>query len=1017
MKSVTFSTVKLWIALSCLPFSNSISAQVCQAYAGVDTTICGFSYLLEGQTSNGTWDIICELSTDIASLTSVGPGVATATVSTCGYYNFVYTVMDNSCIDRDTIEVLFRDPSTSTYTINSTIDIEYNDFDCPSGNPLGCDNTNIVGIEGSTPPDLVWNFCSNSTCQSILYQSISSGNINGCIADDIFIDISSSSGSSADCSSAAQNEVVNDFLSYLDGNLGAALGDIIGQCPFPTGNCPEPTPSSPDCLYNVIDTQYYYIPVREGGQWTYLQDDTTSILLNDSTIILNDTTNYLLIVEPGADHFGPDSLFFELFRIDENGDTTDLNDFVSLEVQWIEHIRYDTIVAIDTIVLDSCAIPCGGVSINVGFDGVPPAPPFDCGPLTLNFGPPDVCAYANVYVDVFASGNIDCNNSCVELYAFGESNCGPVSYSWGSSSMVVCSPGFYIVSVIDENGCTATAGISVDECLFEPYIDIPPVPDLTCLEPCQTIDANFTSDISYVDWQGPNGFYSNEFNPAVCSPGIYTAFAVNFCGCESIASIEVNEDIEIPIADAGPDQTISCIDPCVMLQGSGSSSGPLITYQWQGPNALTAFDSSPTVCEAGTYTLLVTNTNNGCTATDEVIVEENVINFSNSIEATICPNECYDLGNESFCSEGLFTVVLTSSQGCNSIVTLALEVNNPDLLLSASSTLITCTTPSVVLDALSTSFATDAVVEWYLGANFIGNSQSIVATQGGNYNCVLSSGACSVSQTITIQENFETPIVDAGGNVQIDCNNACVTLNATAAIGSGSLDFQWTGPNGFSSNLLTPQVCQPGNYSLVVTSQNGCTASAETNVSQTMAIPPTQINQSICLGDCFSIGSQTFCDQGNYDVLLNSVDGCDSLIQLTLDVLPTNISIANTSVLNCNNTTVTIDASASTSGNNVTYQWTGNGIVGIANGPSIVVNQGGLFTLTLSNGSCSNSQTIEVVQDFETPVVDAGGSLQIDCNNACVTLGATAAISSGSLNYQWSGNGIIGNANGPVVQV
>ncbi|MEM9821526.1 MAG: hypothetical protein AAF985_10660, partial [Bacteroidota bacterium] len=100
---------------------------------------------------------------------------------------------------------------------------------------------------------------------------------------------------------------------------------------------------------------------------------------------------------------------------------------------------------------------------------------------------------------------------------------------------------------------------------------------------------------------------------------------------------------------------------------------------------------------------------------------------------------------------------------------------------------------------------------------------------------------------------------------------ACVILNATATIGSGNLNYLWNGPNGYSSNLLNPQVCQPGNYSLVVTSQNGCTVSDNVDVSQTMAIPPTQINQSICLGDCFSIGNQTFCEQGNYDILLSSV--------------------------------------------------------------------------------------------------------------------------------------------------
>lgn len=89
------------------------------------------------------------------------------------------------------------------------------------------------------------------------------------------------------------------------------------------------------------------------------------------------------------------------------------------------------------------------------------------------------------------------------------------------------------------------------------------------------------------------------------------------------ATITININ-EIPVADAGMDQTITCLAGQMSANlGGDSSSADNITYLWSHDGG--ASIDNPTlsqieVTQAGTYTLLVTNTETSCFATDEVVV-------------------------------------------------------------------------------------------------------------------------------------------------------------------------------------------------------------------------------------------------------------------------------------------------------------------------------------------------------------------------------------------------------------
>jgi gliding motility-associated-like protein len=110
----------------------------------------------------------------------------------------------------------------------------------------------------------------------------------------------------------------------------------------------------------------------------------------------------------------------------------------------------------------------------------------------------------------------------------------------------------------------------------------------------------------------------------VNASGVYTITVTDTAnGCSATDTVTVLSDTTPPVADAGSIQGVGCGVPTANLDGSASSSGLNITYNWTtvGGNIVSGGTSTgPTVDQGGLYTITVTNTTNGCTSTDTVSV-------------------------------------------------------------------------------------------------------------------------------------------------------------------------------------------------------------------------------------------------------------------------------------------------------------------------------------------------------------------------------------------------------------
>ncbi len=180
-------------------------------------------------------------------------------------------------------------------------------------------------------------------------------------------------------------------------------------------------------------------------------------------------------------------------------------------------------------------------------------------------------------------------------------------------------------------GCAEMRSVVIGQSDDLPVVEIA-IPDLlTCAVDEVTVSGQGSStgpDIEY-EWNGPGIIGSNTGIDIVANAiGVYTLRIINTStGCEITGNETVGEDRVDPVAMATATQRIDCDSDRVTVSGVGSAEGSNIVYSWvvvsDTGNIVSGADQRDMVANvAGTYELTVFNTDNGCSSTVEVDVEE-----------------------------------------------------------------------------------------------------------------------------------------------------------------------------------------------------------------------------------------------------------------------------------------------------------------------------------------------------------------------------------------------------------
>ncbi|MEM6964999.1 MAG: gliding motility-associated C-terminal domain-containing protein [Bacteroidota bacterium] len=466
---------------------------------------------------------------------------------------------------------------------------------------------------------------------------------------------------------------------------------------------------------------------------------------------------------------------------------------------------------------------------------------------------------------------------------------------------------------------------------------------------------------------------------------------------EFVETFELLGDFIVPIADAGGLDTISCTDPTTVLDGSGSSSGMNITYSWThdaGTATILNGDTNmPTVNALGIYNLLVTDTNNGCTATSQAVVTGDVVPpivnagmpdtltcaiTELQLNATVNPMGVYtyawtttggsfvsgqDSESPTINGAGTYEVVVTEmATGCTATDQVEIALNNNTPTSDAGNDMvITCSQSSVILDGSNSSSGTNISYSWN-GLGIIDGINTNMATVNvtGTYTLEVTNDltGCTAVSSVEVTSDATIPVaVVSDNNPTIDCTVQVVVLNGAGSSTGNNFTYLWTTPNGnifLDSTALTAQASSAGEYFLTVTDTlNGCFSTDSTTITQDADLPVA--------------------DAGPDRTLTCSVDS------------------------------VQLDGSNSSLGGDYQYQWFTSGTMLNTTSVAPFVNSGGTYILEVTDTltSCTAVSSVVVTVDTIPPVSDPPAPATLTCSQSeIVLLGGSASVSS-DIAFSW----------------
>ena len=524
----------------------------------------------------------------------------------------------------------------------------------------------------------------------------------------------------------------------------------------------------------------------------------------------------------------------------------------------------------------------------------------------------------------------------------------------------------------------------------------------------------------------------------VNSSGIYSTILTAVNGCDSIITTTLTvinlliTETHINAICGNPNGSIDI----TVVGGSG-----IYTYQWS--TAATTEDLS--VVNTGNYDVTVTDVS-GCTAmltinitnsTTPLLSETHVNTLcgaqTGTIDLTVIGGTApygylwsngYTTQDLSGLDVGTYTVTVTDANGCTGTLTIDIICTPPPpclLTASAFGTDASCFNSCNGSIALTVNNATGAIIyNWSNGAN----TQNLNNLCAGTYSVTVQDvNGCVDFATAIIGEPAQlTAIVNTIDATCFGSSTGSVTSNVNGGI--VNYTYQW-------SNTATTQniaLLTAGNYTLTVTDNNGCIATANGTINQ-----PLQIQLSTIVTDA-SCGNAN----GNIDLTVTNGVGAFSYnwsnTAITEDIQNLLSSVYTVTVTDNNNCSVAITATVQntplpiitatanpnaicfgdntiiTAAGAMSYAWTPSATLNQSTGIVVVANPTTTTTYTVigtATNGCTNETTV-VVTVNSIPV--------INLTNATICIGSQTTLTAGGASiYTWSPNTNLNQTTGQTV--
>lgn len=618
-----------------------------------------------------------------------------------------------------------------------------------------------------------------------------------------------------------------------------------------------------------------------------------------------------------------------------------------------------------------------------------------------------------------------CNGECSG--AIGSSVTGgtpPYAYQWNdaaqqvsSTAVNLCASVSYTLTVTDDHNCISSAVSSVGQ--PTPIEIDSTVSNSFCGqsigEACVTISGGIPGyDVVWVH----NG--STNLCQTGLASGSYLVEVTDANDCPAFSSVTVTDV-------SGPTSTVSNVTNVSCAGGSNgqatalvSGGTPPFTYQW---DANTGNQMTPTASNliAGSYTYSIIDSA-GCVASGvAVITEPQPLSLylnptdpvcSGSSNGTITstvfggtapytyswshdPN--LTTGSASGLPAGFYSLTIEDDNGCSTTEIVNLTDPQP-LSVNMSGTDLGC-------NGICNGTAIATPLNGTGPYTYLWDDVNQQTTQMANGLCantyqviVNDVNGCADTAFITIDEpDTLLSSISLAGNVS--CHGACDGYAEVSGTG-GTFPYSYIWSNGDTTQLID-DLC-PGNYGVIISDANGCTASALQTITQPTALSGTIISANVsCYSSCNGTaqvvvagGTSPYTYQwndasfqttstasalcaGSYSVSVTDANNCP-LVKNVVISQPTQI-VVNSSTTNSNcgqsNGMACVTVSGGTSP--YTYQW--NDPNSQSTACALNIPSGGYQVSVTDDNNCVTYAQVNIT-DLSGPAINFVSSTDVSCN-------------------------------------
>lgn len=368
-------------------------------------------------------------------------------------------------------------------------------------------------------------------------------------------------------------------------------------------------------------------------------------------------------------------------------------------------------------------------------------------------------------------------------------------------------------------------------------------------------------------------------------------------------------------------------------------------------------------------------------------------------------------------ANGTYTVVATNANGCTDDAT-GTVYQAPVITATVAVTNTNCSGTTGTATVTASPGSPPYTYAW-TGSGQVTSTATGLAN--GNHSVtVTDSKGCSVVKAFTVS-------VTSSPTVTISPTTAGCTVSngtATANVSGGGTPYTYVWGNGQSVQTATG-LSAGSNYSVLVTSANGCTGTKTVTISSTN--PPTIATTSSTIAGCSvangtatanpsgGTGGYTYTWMpggqnsqtatglagGDYTVTIADANNCTVATTVSVNTTPVPTLTANATQATCGNNNGTATASVSGGTPGYSYLWSGSGqTTSTATGLSV-----GNYNITVTDGNgCTQTNTVNVT-NAGAPLISSITSSSFGCASTFGVATVSAYNGTPGYTYNWAPGG------------